>query len=151
MKYLIILAFGINKINYHWQSYSQLSRSWYFLMNSIVRRSLQGSLSFGFFFRIAKMNSLNSFDTFLFAGNSTSSVTYINKNILFSWDLPASWCWRATLQRQVQRPELPQPRDQLFHHTSILEEVRAKDRVGFHRMSPWVIIFCWPPIRNHKV
>ena len=76
-----MLIFFPLKIYYHWHSYSQLYRSWYFLMNSISKRSLHGSLSFGFFFRIAWMNYLNSFDTFFAEGKSTSSVTCINKLI----------------------------------------------------------------------
>jgi hypothetical protein len=52
-------------------------------MNYKFTRPLLYIRSFGFFFRIANINYLNSFEIFFVFGKSTSSVTLIMKVVRF--------------------------------------------------------------------
>lgn len=133
----------------HWHSSSQVSKSLYFLINSMVSNSEQGNRSLGFFLRIARMNSLNSGETFL--GNSTSSVTWITQELQSLRGPPVSWCWKDCFQRLVHRPALQQPKGLLSHRIFSLAVTQEKGTMEFRRMLNVTIIFCSLPIRNHRV
>ena len=112
---------------------------------------MQGRRSFGFFFSIALIKSLNYFDTFFPAGNSTSSVTSVITKLLSFLNLIASLYWKVILQRPARRPVLPLPISQLSSHIALLARVQAKDKEEYHRRWLSIPLSCWQPTQNHRV
>lgn len=72
----------------HLHSSSQVSKSLYFLMNSIYNNFFDVNLSFGFLLSIEFINSLNYCDTSRFSGKLIDYVAYFNKyfTILYKSD-----------------------------------------------------------------